>query len=340
MRDVAQAAGVSQTTASYVLGNRGTSTIPEKTKEQVRRAARELGYQPNLLARSLGRQKTETIGLMLSDLKNPFFQAVREEFDKQIAGAGYQMMLDSTAEYGEYHELRNLASWLVDGVLIWTIPDIDAGTFLGDRSKDIPVLYLGHFREDGSDAVAMDLYSAGKQATEHLLERGYRRPCFVSRYPAENFLLPSHLLPGYANNLFPAFQRVCLNAGIKPEVYVLDDPTKIPESGFRAGIEIARRPPSERPDSLICANDWLATFVHNGLLRGGLRVPDDIALIGFDGLPEGACLPCGPLTTFKLPVDELCRAALEIMLKRIGGDRTMPPQQILIPMELNLGETT
>jgi DNA-binding LacI/PurR family transcriptional regulator len=341
IRHVAERAGVSLGTVSKVLNNSEHAQIAQVTRQRVRSAAQELGYRPNPLARSLGRQRTDTIGLMLSDLRNPFFLEVLELSERMVHDAGYQVLLDvNPAKYSAYHELGKISGWLVDGVLMWATPDVSLSQHLGDRAQDIPVVYLGHLREDGSDAVAMDLYGAGVQAARHLLERGYKKPCFMSTFPAEDFLHPGHDRPGWRNNQMPAYLDVCREAGIKPEVINVGV-HRTPYASFQAGLEIGRRPAASRPDAIICRNDWMALYVCNAIVQCGLRIPDDIALIGFDGLEEGACIPNGPLTTVKMPIDALCSASLEILLKRMdGADTSMPPQQVLIPMELVPGRTT
>lgn len=340
IRQVAERAGVSLGTVSKVLNNSDNAQIAVETRQRVQSAALELDYRPNPLARSLGRQKTDTVGLMLSDLRNPFFQDVLECAEKMVLDAGYQILLDVKAsDYSQYHELRKISGWLVDGVLMWATPDVDLAKYLGERAKDVPVVYLGHLREDGTDAVALDLYDAGKRATEHLLERGRKRLCLISTYPPEDFLWPSHSRPGFANNQLPAIQHVCRQAGIEPEVIVIDN-QKMPVSSFQAGMELAARPAATRPDAIICHNDHIALYICNALIRSGVRVPEDVAVIGFDGLEEGRCLPCGPLTSFRVPVETLCRTALGTLLRRIEGDRDMPKQQVLVPMELVPGGTT
>jgi LacI family transcriptional regulator len=332
MRDVAKAAGVSQTTASFVLSERGSSAIPLKTQEHVRRVAREMGYEPNLLARSLGRQKTDTIGLMISELENPFFVNILKNVEKQVFEAGYQVLLEANSHgYGRYQPLHKISGWLVDGVLIWTTPSRSLALYLGERAKHIPTVYLGHLRDDGSDAVAMDLNEAGRLAADHILSRGHRRIGFVSTYAAEFILWP--------NNQIPAVKDVCRAAGVDPEFIVID-PDDVQQAAFEAGAAIAARPPSARPDAVICHNDWIALFFYQGLRSGGLRVPDDIALMGFDGIKEARLLPCGPLTTVRMPGELLCGKALDILLQRMGGDSTTPAHQVLVAPELVIGKTT
>ena len=150
--------------------------------------------------------------------------------------------------------------------------------------------------------------------------------------------------PGFLNNQIHGYQEVCRQTGYKPEVLVLGNtritPANVQASSFQMGVELAKRPRSDRPDAVICHNDVIALSVYNGLLHGGLRAPDDIGLVGFDGIDAGKYIPNGPLTTVRMPVEGLARAALDILIKRIGGDVTTPSRQVLIPTELIVGGTT
>jgi LacI family transcriptional regulator len=342
LKDISERVGVNVTAVSMVLnGNRSSARVSEATRQRIRASAAEMGYRPNHLARSLVKQKTDTLGLLLPDFGNPFFRDVYDQFEKLAVESGRQILLDpGTATYGQYHELRKIAAWLVDGVLIWTIPDHNVENYLGERARGVPVVYLGHLREDGSDCVAMDLCQAGRLTMEHLLARGRRRIAFVSTFPPENFRLPSHQQIGFQNNQLLTYQKLCRDAGIDPAILVLDGNGTMEAVSFRMGVSVAARPPSERPDALICHNDWIAHFVILGLMQGGLRVPHDIAVVGCDGIEAGKHIPNGPLTTVRAPVEALCRTAIDILLARIGGETDASPRQVLIPTELIAGGTT
>jgi DNA-binding LacI/PurR family transcriptional regulator len=113
------------------------------------------------------------------------------------------------------------------------------------------------------------------------------------------------------------------------------------EAGLQAGLELASRAPEERPDAVVCLNDLVAIGLYNGLRRGGLRVPEDIAVAGFDGIEEGKFLE-RPLTTVVSPSASLIESAFDLLMARLETrDLTLlPPQQVTLPSELRLGETT
>jgi DNA-binding LacI/PurR family transcriptional regulator len=335
-KDIARVAGVSQQTVSSVMNNKTNARISTVTQELVRKTAAEMGYRPNHLARSLVRKKTDTIGVMISQLDNPFFVQVLSSAEAVVTSSGYKLILDVSATgFSSYHELSEVSSWLVDGVLMWSSTFVNLATYLGDRSRDLPVVYMGHLRNDNSDAVAMDLYDAGKQATEYAVDRGYRRPCFVSHYELERIVDPGGSLRRDVQ--LAAYADVCRQAGLEPEVCVIDEGKS---EAYHAGLAIAARERSTRPDVLICQNDWIALMVNSGLRHGGLRVPDDVGLIGFDGIEVGRYMADAPLTTVPMPNELLCRTAFDILRGRIAGDTDSPPRQVLIPVELAVGGTT
>ena len=334
IQEVAERAGVSQATVSKVL-NKTEIRFKQETSERVHNAARELGYRPNVVARRLARQRTETIGLMVSMLDNPFFLNVLQESESRIFRAGYHVLLDANCnDYANYQPLHQISGWLVDGVLMWSPSYSSLTRYLGAHAENIPVVYLGHLRDDGGDACAFDLYGAGRQVMGHLIERGYRRLCYVSDHPLEHVV--------GENNQVLAIRALCAENGLELEIAVVD-PRDIAGSCFCLAQEIAARPRELRPDAVVCSNDHMALAVYPGLIRGGLRVPEDIALVGFDGIAQSKYLPHGPLTTVRMPVDTLCARALEILWRRIdssGRDVEMPPQSVLIPTELVIGATT
>ena len=136
-----------------------------------------------------------------------------------------------------------------------------------------------------------------------------------------------------------AFFDFCKEAELDPGFYMIPDHLETRTAGRQAGLVIGALPPSERPEVLICHNDVLACGIYHGLKRSGLRIPEDIAITGFDGTEEGQCLD-RPLTTVLTPADELCQNACEILLKRMGGDRSDHPLKVKVTPRMLVGETT
>ena len=329
IRDVAAQAGVSLATVSKVLNDSAGSRIAPGTDERVRRAARELGYQPNRFARGMVRKNAQTIGLMISGLQNPFFVGVMEEAEKAALAAGYQVLLDAAPSVdGTYTAHGKLRGWPVDGVLTWAGPHQDLTQFLGPQAHELPVTYLGYPRTDGSDWVAFDLAVGGRLAAEHLIALGRRRIGYV--YPWE-WPRPD---VGAAHQ---ACLDTCRAAGVPVQTVSTVRRAETQRVGLETGLTIAALPAETRPDALFCHNDVIAIGVYHGLRRAGLRVPEDIALIGFDGLEEGQCLDV-PLTTVETPIRVLCQEGISRLLRRLAGEHGAVPG-CLIPTRLLRGGT-
>jgi LacI family transcriptional regulator len=311
-----------------VLNGNKSARIAPATQERVRRAAAEMGYRPNRLARGLGKGRTDTIGLLISGLRNPFFVDIMENAEALALEAGYQVLLDAAPSvHGTYQGHGKILGWPVDGVLMWAAHYQNLAMYLGPQAQNLPVVYLGSRRDDQTDWVTFDLYEGGRQVTEHLASRGYRRIAYVSPYA---FGEDRHEEPRHQ-----AYKGVCAAAGLKPEFVLLGE-EETRAAGKQAGLEIAARPAASRPDAVFCHNDVIAMGVYCGLRRAGLRVPDDVAVVGFDGVDEAQYLEVS-LTTVRTPADILCRRALEVLSRRLAGDRETPPRQVIVPTELVVG---
>jgi DNA-binding LacI/PurR family transcriptional regulator len=344
IREVAAQAGVSRTTVSQVLNNNAQARITDETRERVRRVAQETGYRPNLLARSLGRRRTDTLGLMISGLRNPFFVSLLEAAEAVALEAGYQVLADTApaSALGSYSEHGRLRGWPVDGVLMWGFPHQVASNYLGPQSQDIPVVYLGYTRRDGTCAVAFDLHGGGRQAAEHLVTQGYRRITYLYPYRA-GLQEPANPSAEPADLRYQAYREVCRDAGLEPRTILMPREEETRAAGLEAGLRLAALAPSERPDAVLCFNDVIAVGVYHGLRRAGLSVPGDMAVIGFDGIEEGRFLD-KPLTTVVSPADVLCREAFGLLAPLLRGEqageaRPAEARQVLVPTALFRGET-
>jgi len=332
LKQVAERAGVSGATVSRVLNGKELDRIPLDTRERIIRIAQELDYRPNRFARSLRDGRTGTIGLMVSGLSNPFFVDVLEAAELHLIEAGYQVVQDAAPSVrGTYDHHGKLQDWPVDGVIMWAYPDQTLATFLGSRAQGVPVVYLGYERNDGADGVYFDYYEANMELLRSVGKRGYRKICFVCPFDYRG----KQEMDGRA----AAYFDFCREAGLEPGYFVIPDQLETRTAGREAGLAIAAMPASERPDLLICHNDVLACGIYHGLRRAGLRIPEDIALTGFDGTEEGQCLD-RPLTTVLTSAQELSRLSCEILLRRIGGDRNDQPAKVKVSARMLVGETT
>jgi DNA-binding LacI/PurR family transcriptional regulator len=329
LKTLAEQAGVSLSTVSHVMNGRTDTRIAVKTQEHVRRVALELGYQPNHFARSLAQRKTETIGVIIPMLNNAFFLTLVEFAEAGILEAGYHMLIDHPPFNwdGTPNEHRKLRSWPVDGALIWAYPTQSITEYR--QATGLPVVYLGYERSDDENTVAVDHFGGGRLVAEHLIGRGYRKLAHLTPFKEE--------LTRSFEPRFRSFSQICQDAGL-PVLYLqTPNGTDTRADGLEAGAAIAAMSPDKRPDAIFCHNDILAIGVHRGLRRAGLRIPEDIAIMGFDGIEEARYLE-EPLTTIQFPMEELCQTAMEFLKGQIGGDRTR--KQVMMDLSLRVGGTT
>lgn len=323
LADVARKAGVALSTVSGVLNNRSDCFVSPRTRQRILQAARELGYHPNYLARSLARGKTETIGLILYEVANPFFAQMADEVEKAVRQAGYQLLLCTTHDGSEARDrahLELLSAQRVDGILLWasrypvegyTVPLPD------EVKKRVAIVVLGYHTADGTDYVSIDREAGTYQAARHLIALGHRRI---------GYLAPSWGMKGGYPKL-EGIKRALKEEGL-PEPLLM-----VAESHTRTAGRLAMRAlggQSPWPTALICCNDLLAIGAYWGLRDMGLLVPEDVALIGFDGIEEGEYAPV-PLTTVVSPVEEMCQTAVRFLLQRLEGKTSGPQQAILTP---------
>ena len=338
--DVAKEAGVSRGTVSHVLNGNGEARISKATQERIRLVVERLGYQPNRMARSLGRRKTDTIGLIMYGLLNPFYFHLQEAIESVGREHNYHVFSDtSTPLPAPDRQQAKLRGWPMDGVIMWANPSQTISDYFGQHSAGMNVVYLSGQPRIGTDnAVYFDVYGGAKAAMAHLIERGHRRITYVFPF---DWVEQQEDEPRRC-----AYNDMCRIHALEPRMVLMDRHAESRRAGMEAGIKIAETPRSERPTALLCFNDIVAEGILFGLRRSGIRVPDDIALVGFDGIEEGQYLDT-PLTTVRLPADIMAREALRILITQIkdkenGSSDAVKETfgQIAIETELVVGKTT
>lgn len=335
IRDVAQRAGVSLGTVSHVLNQNERAGIALATQQRVRQAAQELGYQPNRLARSLGRGRSDTFGVLISGLQNPFFVLLLETAERLAREAGYQVLSDTEpASQARLNQPAKLLGWPMDGILMWGQPHETLTDYLPNAAPDLPVVYLsGQPRLDNNSAVWFDVYSGVRELLGYLVAQGHERIAYLFPY---DWILRQPDEPRHR-----AYREICAEAGIPPQMILMERHDQTRRAGFEAGMRLARMPASERPRAVFCFNDFVAQGVLFGARRAGLRVPEDIAIAGCDGLEETEYLDI-PLTSIELPLETMCQTAMNLLLRRIAsrrGNEEKPPEIVRIPTRLRPGGT-
>lgn len=302
VRDVAQRAGVSVGTVSNAMNH------PEKVSaaalERVTEAIEALGFIRNDAARQLRNGRSLTIGLVVLDVRNPFFTDIARGAEDRATEAGLSVLLANSDENStrESAYLDLFEQQRVHGVLISPFGDITA-RLEKLRSRVIPAVLVDRGSTDASfSSVSVDDVAGGRLAVEHLIAQGRRRIAFVGG--------PLSLRQA-ADRLAGATAAVAEHSGVTLEVIAIDALSVL--AGRRAGAEMLAR--SARPDAVFAANDLVAMGMLQALVMqgGGVRVPEDIALIGYDDI-DFAAASVVPLSSIRQPAELIGRTAVDILL--------------------------
>ncbi len=321
IKDVAREAGVSVGTASQALRN--SPAVREATRRRVLAVSKRLRYQPSALARGLVTRRTHTVGLLISDISNPFFIRAVRAVEDVAQENGYNVMLCNTDEdpTKETQYLRVLAEKRVDGIILATT----AGNLAAIRDirwRRIPlVLFDRELPRTAIDTVKVDGVLGGQLATQHLLQLGHRRIGIIHGPVVRSTGVER--LRGYLLALRAA--------GLRPE------PALVREGNFKqdSGRELTRRllelsPP---PTALFCTNNLMTVGAIQTLQERGVRIPADLSLVGYDDM-EWWTLTNPPLTTVGQPAYDLGREAMRLLLAQIETGSRRRPQRVTLKPEL------
>lgn len=310
MNDVARAAGVSLKTVSNVLND--YEFIRPATKQKVQDAIAELGYQANLTARSLRSGKTYMLGLVLSDLSAPYYAELAARLMKAATQRGYRVLVEQSdaEEQAELNALQGPFRQLTDG-LLFTPLAIDADA-VASRVGSKPLVMLGeHVMDPRFDLVTMKNGEAAAAITAHLLRSGRRRIAVLGASPEETTGSAGLRLTGY---------RLALE-----EAGVPFDPALVTPAEWRRDTGAAALAnlldSGVQFDAVFGLNDVLALGAMHELLIRGVRVPQDVAVAGFDDIDE-ARFASPSLTTVSPGMDEIAERSVALLLDRISGKET------------------
>jgi LacI family transcriptional regulator len=328
IRDVAERAGVSVGTVSNVLNK--PDRVSEAVATRVSDAIRELGYVRNDAARQLRAGRSSSVGLVVLDARNPFFTDVARGAEDAAAEHGVAVLLGDSDEKPEREAayLDLFEEQRVRGVLVSPLGDIRE-RLQRMRALGTPVVLVDRMADDSSlSSVSVDDVAGGRTAVAHLLETGRRRIAFVGGPLA---------LRQVADRLAGAQHAVA--AVPDAQLEVLEGSALSVSEGRRMGEQLVARDPADRPDAVFTANDLLAVGLLQALvMRGGVRVPDDIALIGFDDI-DFASATIVPLSSLRQPSRLIGQTALGILLEE-ADDPTLAPRQVVFQPELVIREST
>jgi DNA-binding LacI/PurR family transcriptional regulator len=304
MQDIAKAAGVSQSTVSRVLNDTPTSVpIAAETRERVQEVAKRLGYRPNPLARGLRGARTMLLGVIVREITDPFFSMAIEALSTEALARGYNVVLGSAhSKADEAIALRAVLETRHCDAIVLLGDMRDEPKFLEDlRASETPIIALWHGTElEGVPTVNTDNRAGMVAGLDHLLELGHTRIAFIGGRPL-----------GDIRERHTAFVEHLHARGIEvPEEYVRNvsnDPAG-GDSALRSVMGLDRT-----PTAVVCSTDHLATGVLHAAAELGLKVPDDLSVIGFDDIPIAA-YTVPPLTTIHMPVNEMTAIAARLAM--------------------------
>lgn len=303
IREIAKLAGVSPATVSRVMN--GTANVDEEKKKRVERVIEETGFQPNMLARALFRNSSGLIGLILPNIQNPFFNEIARAIEEEAFAGGLHIVLCSSGNdtRKELANIRILEQMKADGIIL-----ITNGNHTGEMiaSCSLPVIVVDrHIAGCGEIAyIESDHYKGGRMAAQHLVDTGCR-DIICLRGPQE-----------YASGLlrFRGYQDVCRENHLE-EKYI--DTRYTYEDGLIAAEKMLET--YAVPDGIVAGNDMIAISAYKILRSRGIRVPEDVQIIGFDDIGFSS-LVSPEITTIHQPIGEMGKRAMEIIFHYIAGE--------------------
>jgi LacI family transcriptional regulator len=329
IKDVATAAGVSVGTVSNVL-NRPAS-VAEPTRRRVQSTITRLGFVRNESARQLRAGRSRTIGMLVLDVANPFFTDMARGVEDVAAESGLAVMLCNSDEDAQRENayLDLLAEQRVQGVLITPVekqtPRLDRL-----RGQGTPVVLLDRpARSEGQCSVAVDDVLGGEQAMTHLLEQGHRRTAFAGGPPTMQ----------QVGDRLTGAQRAVGTHAADATLTVLETSTLNVASGRAAGEQLMNLPSRTRPTAVFCANDLLALGLLQEMTRRGVRVPQDVAIVGYDDI-DFAAAAAVPLSSVRQPRHLLGRAGAELLLEEATATSGHEHRQLVFDPELVVRESS
>ena len=334
LKSLAQQLNLSHTTVAKILKNSPDFRTTEETRQRVHALADELGYRPTIAARHLLSGKTRHIGLLLHDLHDPFFANIAHGVEKAVAVAGYSLVLG----LGPLEESVNVSKpfdptqWYIDGLIAGLFGYYPKGAF-AHWNRRMPVVALGaaaygentfpEVVENHVPYIDFNQFEGSRSVGRHLVSQGCQRIAYLG-WPD----------PKRTEGLRSGVQE---SGGTIEEIFLSYPYTSELATSFEDRFAVVQNAlhqrlnaPTAFPDALFCFNDIVAQVAFGLLRRYGLRVPEDVCLVGFNNDPDSPYREV-PLTTVAVPVEEMCRVAVSTLLLRLEGEENQPPHIMLEP---------
>ena len=330
IKDIARIANVSHTTVSRALNNQ--SRIKNETREKILSIAKELNYRPNFIARSLVMKRSKTLGLVITTIANPFYTELAQGIEATSRKLGYSIILCSTqSDLGtEKLYIDMLRSKGVDGI-IFTSAHMGDPNILELAEEGFPIMLVNRRTyhstvKEKVDYVGIDNIQGGFLAVEHLIKLGHRRIGIIGG-SSESSVGFERLEGG---------KRALAAYGLKQmDDYFLEGDF-LKESGYRGGIKFTRM--ADPPTAIFAANDYMALGAYQAVVEEGVRVPEDMAIVGFNDI-EFTAMKGIELTTIGQKKYEMGALSVENLVEKIEGKNVGPPKEVILKPELIIRRT-
>ncbi|MEW9669542.1 LacI family DNA-binding transcriptional regulator [Ammoniphilus sp. 3BR4] len=320
LQQVAEHAGVSRATASLIV--RGSESISKETREKVLKSMKELGYVYDRIAANLRSQNSSTVGLIISEIGNPFFSEMLVGVHQALDKEGYTVILGTSFDsLDKQHDLLStMLEYRAGGVIISPAPGTshEAIERLEQWGISVVIVTRETSLPEKFDYVGIDNVLGGHLAVEHLLQRGHQRIAFVGGFPDSSV----------RRDRQQGYEEALQKADIKAEESLLLDTPVSRRGGMEAIKKLLALP--NPPTAALCYNDVVALGVMSGLKEMGLNPGEDFALVGFDNIQEASMVTPG-LTTIEAFPKSIGTYAAELLHQRIGGLEDDPKHIILTP---------
>lgn len=320
LKDIGKEVGVSVVTVSRALNDK--PDISYETKQKIREVAERLGYSPNALARSLKTKKTGSIGVLIADIADSFFASIVKGIENTAREMGYNIILCDISEKYEWEKLavQMMLEKRVDGLLI-TPCQTEYGDILELKRKKVPFVLLGrHFDVVESGYVITDDIKGAFSATDYLIKKGHKKILFIN---GPNYISSAkERLVGYKRALQEhaiLFDKFLVREG----ALKMEDGYRIMKETLSAGIKFT---------AVFAYCDFVVLGIMQALEEGKLKIPEDIAIVGYDDVVFARFLQV-PLTTVHIPKYELGKEAMRLLKKKID-EEILEPQAVILETKL------
>ena len=327
IRDVAEATGFSVNTVSRALNDK--PDVNAETKRAILETAKKLGYRPNKLARGLRSNKTQTIGVVVTDVANPFFGALVKGVEETAREHGYSIILQDTDEDYEREEeaIQVMLAEQVDGLLITPV-QTKRKTIERLKKAGLPFVLLGRYFDDlETDYVVTDDVQGGFLATEHLIKQGHERIALIN----------GPLYISSARERLQGYKKALVNYEIDLDAALLKSGAVTIEDGYNFAKSLLAQNP--QPTAVFAYSDFVALGVMKAIREAGLGIPGDIAVVGYDDVDFSSCLEV-PLTTVRIPKKALGKKATELLENKLKNEEDTSRAEIKLDVQLIIRKST